>query len=306
MKPYLGRHAHFLMASSQLVKTPVRSISLQGKSRIDGATVSESEATRTYKVQVLDRAIGLLDVLATSPSGLQLAEISNRLGLHKSTVYRLLAVLEQYRLVEKSVSGKFHLGLKLFELGTQAVAGLDLREQARPHLEKLAFEASETVHLCVLNAGEVVYLEKVEPERSVRLSSSVGRRNPAHCTAVGKAILAHLPESEVDAIIQQRGLQEFTRYTLTTPLALKSELEQVRAVGYARDWEEHEYGVNCLGSVVRDYSSNVVAAISVSGPAFRVNDETLPALSRVVISAAAAISADLGFIAAEAARSMGR
>lgn len=269
---------------------------------MDGATVSESEATRTYKIQVLDRAIGLLDVLATSQTGLQLAEISNRLGLHKSTVHRLLAVLEQYRLVEKSASGKFHLGLKLFELGTQAVAGLDLRERARPHLEKLAFEASETVHLCVLDAGEVVYLEKVEPERSVRLSSSVGRRNPAHCTAVGKAILAHLPESEVDTIIHQRRLPEFTKYTITTPVALKSELEKVRTVGYARDWEEHEYGVNCLGAPVRDYSGNVVAAVSISGPAFRVNDKSLGVLSGAVIAAAAALSADLGFIAAEAAR----
>jgi len=257
--------------------------------------VPKTNNSSQYKVQVLERALALLNTMAAAPGELSLMDLCDRIGLHKSTVHRLVSVLEQNRLVEKTATGKYRLGLKLFELGTRAVASLDLRERARPHLERLAFETNETVHLCVLDEGEVLYLDKVEPDRSVRLSSSVGRRNPAHCTSVGKAIMAFLPENEVDAIIKRFGFREFTRYTITTPAALKADLQEVRRVGYARDWEEHEEGVKCLGAPVRDFSGKVVAAISLSGPAFRINDKSLNVFAAAVISASDALSADLGW-----------
>lgn len=246
-------------------------------------------------MQVLERALGLLNTLADATGELSLMELCERIGLHKSTVHRLISVLEQNRYVEKTSSGKYRLGLKLFELGSRAVAGLDLRERARPHLERLAFETNETVHLCVLDDGEVLYLDKVEPDRSVRLSSSVGRKNPAHCTAVGKAIMAFMPESEIDAIVQRHGLHRFTSFTLTTAAALKADLETVRSTGYARDWEEHEEGVKCLGSPVRNYSGNVVAAVSLSGPSFRFSDKNLDTFASAVKRASNALSADLGW-----------
>jgi DNA-binding IclR family transcriptional regulator len=248
-------------------------------------------------VQVLERALGLLNTLAEAQGELSLMELCERIKLHKSTVHRLISVLEQSRFVEKTSSGKYRLGLKLFELGSRAVAGLDLRERSRPHLERLAFETNETVHLCVLDEGEVLYLDKVEPDRSVRLSSSVGRRNPAHCTAVGKAIMAFLAESEVDSVIQHHGLRPFTKHTIITPAALKAELQEVRQVGYAKDWEEHEEGVKCLGAPVFDYSGKAVAAISLSGPAFRITDKSLNVFATAVKSACAALSADLGWFA---------
>lgn len=248
-----------------------------------------------YKVQVLERALGLLNALGESSGELSLMELCDRIKLHKSTVHRLVSVLEHNRFVEKTSTGKYRLGLKLFELGSRAVAGLDIRERARPHLEKLAFETNETVHLCVLDEGEVLYLDKVEPDRSVRLSSSVGRRNPAHCTAVGKVMMAFMSEAEVDAIIQRHGLRRFTRTTLTTPAALKAELLETRETGYARDWEEHEDGVKCLGAPVRDYTGRVVAAISLSGPSFRINDKSLDVFVTAVKRAGSALSADLGW-----------
>lgn len=223
-------------------------------------------------------------------------ELCERIGLHKSTVHRLVSVLEQNRFVEKTQAGKYRLGLKLFELGSRAVAGLDLRERARPHLEKLAFETNETVHLCVLDEGEVLYVDKVEPDRSVRLSSSVGRRIPAHCTSVGKAMMAYMSEAEVDAIIQRYGLHRFTRHTITTAAALKINLNEVRTLGYAKDWEENEEGVKCLGAPVRDYTGRVVAAISLSGPAFRINDKSLTVFATAIKSAGKALSADLGWL----------
>jgi IclR family transcriptional regulator, KDG regulon repressor len=265
--------------------------------------VPKTATSPQYKVQVLERALGLLNTLAEAQTDLSLMDLCERIKLHKSTVHRLISVLEQSRFVERTSSGKYRLGLKLFELGSRAVSGLDLRERARIHLERLAFETNETVHLCVLDEGEVLYLDKVEPDRSVRLSSSVGRRNPAHCTSVGKAIMAFMPESEVDSIIQQHGLRAFTKYTITTPAALKADLQEARQVGYAKDWEEHEEGVKCLGSAVFDYSGKAVAAISLSGPAFRINDKSLNVFAAAVKSACAALSADLGwFVESEGGR----
>jgi DNA-binding IclR family transcriptional regulator len=262
--------------------------------------VSESKTKPTkqspYQVQVLDRALAILQMLSADGPDLSLGEVSTKLGLHKSTVHRLMMVLERHKLVERnSENGRYRLGLKLFELGTRAVSKLDLRGRARPVLERLVLETSETVHLCILDDTEVVYLDKVEPTRSVRMASSVGRRNPAYCTAVGKAILAWLPEAQVESIVRKHGLKALTANTITSFLELKTELAAIRERGYAVDNEEIEEGVRCVGCVVRDFSGGPVAAISVSGPAFRVTRDKVKGISRPVVTAANALSAELGF-----------
>jgi DNA-binding IclR family transcriptional regulator len=249
-----------------------------------------------YQVQVLDRALAILQMLSAEGPDLSLGEISTTLELHKSTVHRLIMVLERHKLVERnSDNGRYRLGLKLFELGTKAVSKLDLRGRARPVLERLVLETSETVHLCILDETEVVYLDKVEPARSVRMASSVGRRNPAYCTAVGKAILAWLPEAQVETIVRKHGLKAMTANTITSFLELKTELATIRDRGYAIDNEEIEEGVRCVGCVVRDFSGGPVAAISVSGPAFRVTREKVKSIARPVIVAANTLSTELGF-----------
>jgi DNA-binding IclR family transcriptional regulator len=225
-----------------------------------------------------------------------LAEVCAGLKLHKSTGHRLLTVLEQNRFVEKSPStGRYRLGLRLFELGSKAIASLDLREQSRPHLNMVLQETEETVHFCLFDQGEVLYIEKMEPQRSVRMSSSIGRRAPAYCTAVGKAILAELPVAEVDVIINRSGLKTITKNTLTTPEALLAELKVIRERGFAVDDEENEVGVRCVGAAVRDYLGRPVAALSVSGPAFRVSKARVLIIAKPVMRAAAALSAELGF-----------
>lgn len=240
--------------------------------------------------------MAILELLSVETAALSLAEIADKLELHRSTAHRLIMVLERHRLIERnSISARYRLGLKLFEFGTRAVSQLDLRERARPVLEHLVLESSETVHLCILDDTEVVYLDKAEPARSVRMACSVGRRNPAYCTAVGKAILAHLEEAEVEAIVRKSGLKAITANTITSLLDLKSDLAAVRQRGYAIDDEEIEEGVRCVGCVVRDFSARPVAAISVSGPSFRVTPEKVKALSRVVIAAAELLSSELGF-----------
>jgi IclR family KDG regulon transcriptional repressor len=257
---------------------------------------TRSIARSPYQVQVLDRALAILDLLSADGPDLSLGEVSDKLALHKSTVHRLIMVLERHKLIERnSINGRYRLGLKLFELGTRAVSQLDLRERARPVLERLVLETSETVHLGILDDTEVLYLDKVEPARSVRMSSSVGRRNPAYCTAMGKSILAYLPEAQVEAIVRKHGLKAMTANTITSLLELKAELAAIRERGYAVDNEEIEEGVRCVGCVVRDFSGGPIAAISVSGPAFRISREKAKSLSRPVVAAANALSAELGY-----------
>jgi IclR family transcriptional regulator, KDG regulon repressor len=249
-----------------------------------------------YRVQVLERSLGILELLCSDGPEISLIDLSERLRLHKSTTHRLLGVLEQHRFVERSSNnGKYRLGLKLFELGTKAIAHLDWRERARRYLQRLAFETGETAHLCILDDGEVLYLEKVEAPRTVRVPSIVGRRYPAHCGAAGKTLLAFQPDDEIEEVIKRRGLKAYTRNTLTTPAQLREGLRLVREQGYAIDNEEFEEGLECIGAPIRDYSGKVVAAISIAGPAFRMTEDKLPVLARSVIGAARELSDELGY-----------
>jgi len=248
-----------------------------------------------YKVRVLDRTMTILEALSEK-SGVTLAELAERLNLHKSTVHRLLMVLESYRLVERNTAnGKYRLGLKLFELGSKAVEHIDLRESARPYLERLVFETGEGAHLCILDHGEVLYLEKVESSRTVRIPSSIGRRNPAHCTAVGKVLLAHLPEDQLDDLIKKHGLKAYTQKTIVTPSELKRHLQLVRQRGYAVDDEEIEEGLKCISAPVCDYSGKVIASVSIAGPAFRMADDKIPTLAQIVVATAGRLSSQLGY-----------
>lgn len=248
-----------------------------------------------YQIQVLDRAMALLEVLSHHGPDLTLVQISDFLKLHKSTAHRLIMVLERHRLIEKnSNTGKYRLGLKLFELGTKAIGQLDLRERSRPFLERAVLETGETGHLCVYDDGEVVYLDKVEPTRSVRLTSSVGRRNPGYCTAVGKAMMAFLPAPEVEVAARKHGFERLTRKTISNVAELKADLAKVRKLGYAVDNEEHEDGVLCVGAPVWSFGQHPIAAISVSGPTFRFSAEKIPSAAQTIMSIARALSLELG------------
>jgi len=143
-----------------------------------------------YKVQALDRAFAVLDLLAESDTPLGLAQVAASLQLHKSTAHRFLMVLERHRMVERTPGGKFRLGLRLFDFGNRAIEQYDLRERAQPHLRRLVAETEETAHLCILEGAHVIYIDKIEPTRSVRMITRVGASNPVHCTSVGKAFRA--------------------------------------------------------------------------------------------------------------------
>jgi IclR family transcriptional regulator, KDG regulon repressor len=254
---------------------------------------------RTYNVQLLDRAISLLDVLAAeSPHSLLPHEISQKSGLHKSTVHRLLSALQHHRLIEKDYkTGRYSLGLKLFELGVKAVPNVRLREYARPYLERLVFETGETAHLCVLVDHEILYLDKVESPKTIRIASSVGGKNPAFCSAVGKVMLADLPEAELNNLFQRHKLVAYTRHTIVTPAQYKVVLAQVRDNGYAVDNEEREEGLRCLAAPIRDHTGQVIAGMSVAGPAFRLSTNQDAIMAKLVMTIAGELSAALGYVA---------
>jgi DNA-binding IclR family transcriptional regulator len=261
------------------------------------ARVPRSKTSRSpYHVQVLDRALAALEVLQARPQECSLVELCTALKLHKSTVHRLMMVLEQHRLVDKNPeTGRYRLGLRLFEFGSKAIGALDLKRHSRPHLAKLLQEINETVHFCILDDGQVFYVEKVEPERSVRMACTVGSRAPAYCTAVGKAMLAELSDAEVKLIVRRWGLQRATKNTITTAAELKAELSAVRNRGYAVDNEEKEEGLRCVGAAVRGHSGKLIAAISVSGPAFRVTKERIEEIGQAVMREANLLSEELGY-----------
>ncbi len=254
-----------------------------------------------YRAQVLDRAVSILNAIAARQDDLSVADLCSQLKLHKSTVHRLIMVLEGHRLVTRNPeNGRYRLGLKLFELGSKAIGSLDLRERSRPHLTRLLQETRETVHLCILDLGDVVYLEKMEPERSMRTASRVGVRHAAYCTAVGKAMMAELPERELDALLDQIELKPITSRTITSPNVFRAELKRIRSRGYALDDEEIEEGLRCVGAAVRDHSGRAIAAVSMSGPSFRMTDAQIPKLAESVCRAAMALSIELGFVAQRA------
>lgn len=249
-----------------------------------------------YKVQVLDRALALLDTLGRQAPDSSLNDLRYALKLHKSTVHRLLMVLERHRLVDKSAqTGRYRLGLKLFELGSKAIGMLDLREVARPYLQRLQQDTQETVNLAILDHGEVLYLDRIEPQKNLRMVAPVGHRFPMNSTALGKAILGAMSEVDAVALLRQSGLKSRTRNTITSTVAMREELRATRNRGYAIDDEENEEGARCIAAAVRDHLGNPVAAISVSGPAMRVGKNKVPGIARLIVDAANWVSVELGF-----------
>ena len=254
------------------------------------------QTEQRYKVQVIDRALAILEVLAADGPALTLAELAGRIKLPKSTVLRLLSVLQQHRFVDREPrSGDYRLGLKLVELGASASSQLDFVDRARPYLKHLMDTTGETVFLSVLDGAEVLAVDRIESARTIRVPLNAGGRTPAYCTANGKALVAFLSDAEIDARFGKAKLRGYTRNTITTMAGLKTELRRVRAMGYAVDHEEMEEGLKCVAAPVRNLSGIVVASVGILAPAFRLPDKKLSAIATEVVNAADNVSAELGF-----------
>ncbi|MGI6451731.1 MAG: IclR family transcriptional regulator [Desulfitobacteriia bacterium] len=247
-------------------------------------------------VQTLERSLDILEVLAKSEEPIGVTEIGNRIGLHKSTVHRILRTLCYRGYVEKEKEReRYRLGIKIVELGVRFFNDLEIRKVAANFLADLAKSFDEVVHLVLPDDGEVVYIDKRESSQLVGLHSKVGRRAPMHCTAVGKSILSTMPEEEVRAILKTKGMPGFTHKTITDPDLLLEQLEEVKKKGYAMEAEENEIGILCLGTPIFDYSGRAIAAISVSGPVNRMKEKGTERIGEEIKKAGQEISAKFGY-----------
>lgn len=252
---------------------------------------------RKYIVPAVERAIIILQLLAQEPEGLTISQITQRLAVPKSTIFTILTTLKQYRLVERvEETGQFRLGMELFTLGSTVVERLNVRSVAYPALKRLAQETGLTTHLGIMDQGEVIYIEKIEGRGPIKISSAVGRRMDVHCTALGKAMLAQLPEVELQLIFNDRALPQRTPNTITSWEALRTDLARTRERGYSFDDEENELGIRCLGAPVFNHQREIVCAMSMSGPRDRISIENIGALAEQVVEAAREVSQNLGYV----------
>ncbi len=245
--------------------------------------------------QVIDRVVDILEAFEWLGPQLGVSELSRALKLKKATTHRLLASLRRRDIVAQDpATRRYHLGMRLWQLGMLALNQTDWIDRARPYLRRLRDETGETTHLAILDDGEVMYIDKVESEHSLRMPSQVGRRLPAHCTGVGKALLAYLTPTQLAEVIERGGMHAFTPQTITERHDLVADLAKVRELGYSVDNEEIESGLRCIGAAIRGHDGEIIAAISIAGPSSRLRVEDIESYGALVSAAASEISAALG------------
>jgi len=259
------------------------------------SSMADDGPDANYQVRALARGLAVLTCFTPEKTRYTLVELSKRVNVPKGTLYRLLDSLCSAEFLEQDAAGVYTLGITAFEVGAAYLAHLDFPQNARASLETLASTCGETASLGVLSKGEVVYIAIEHAQREIGIQSQIGTRHPTHCTALGKVLLADLPDDDVAALMERAGMPGLTEHTITSADALLVELHQVRQRGYAIDNEERAYGVKCIAAPIHDHNERVVGAISVSGPAFRVNAGTLPDLIAAVTTAATAVSRRQGY-----------
>ena len=234
------------------------------------------KSPQTPTIQVLERTFSLLDVLASHQDPVSLKDISEQTGLHPSTAHRILNDLTVGRFVDRPEAGSYRLGMRLLELGNLVKARLDVREAAIGPMRELHRLTHQPVNLSMRQGDEIVYIERAFSERSgMQVVRAIGGRAPLHLTSVGKLFLANDDPQRVRAYITRTGLAGNTRNSITDPARLERELAMVRSHGYARDDEELELGVRCMAAGVHDDQGRLVAGLSVSAPADRLEESWL-------------------------------
>ncbi len=215
------------------------------------------------KVQSLDRAFDILELLSGEPNGLSITDISTRLELHKSTVFRLLSALRQRGYIEQNQArGIYRMGMGFLDLASGHLNSLELKTEAEPFLRQLSAEAGQTVYLATLQEGAAVYIDKYEQFDSIRKYSIIGKRRPLHCTSLGKALLTGFSDSEIHQHFAGKRMESRTPKTITDVDSLVEDIRLSRSRGWSFDNEEFELGEQCIGAPVFDYTERVVAAVS--------------------------------------------
>jgi IclR family acetate operon transcriptional repressor len=254
-----------------------------------------AEVDQRVVVQSLARALAILQTLSESHGGLTLTRLSETVALPPSTAHRLLTTLQRQRFVRfEAASMLWQIGVQAFVVGNAFARMRDVVAIARPYMRRLMEESGETVNLYLLSEDEAVCMAQVESRQTMRAISRPGGQVRLHMSGAGKALLASLPDDEVDRIAASKGLPRATERTLVTLAALKAELGKIRALGFAVDDEEYAVGLRCVAASILDERGIPLAALSLSGPSVRVSDERLGRLGAQVIEASRAASLDLG------------
>lgn len=253
-----------------------------------------------YSIQTVTNALRMLEAFYQEDE-LGVSELSRRLELHKNNVFRLLATLEQRGYIEQSAqTERYRLGMRCLELGQAFARGHTLLRRARPILEELVRKVGETAHIAMIRDFEVVHLDGLLADQMVLTALRVGQRLPIHCTALGKVLVGcgdiAIQESFGRSIGSEEGLALRTDSTIADTQKLFDELRTVSAQGFALDLEECEPGLRCVAAPVHDMTGAVIAAISISGPGFRLSEESLHGdIGRRVVAAADQLSQELGY-----------
>lgn len=246
-------------------------------------------------VQSVARAAEIVNCFRSS-NELGISEIANEMDLNKSTVFGLVNTLVRYGYLEQTDNKKYRLGISLFELGNLVLSRIDIREDTKRVCSALVQKYPATLHIATQDAGEVIYLDKLERGDSLISASNIGRRAPMHCTGVGKAMLAYLPEKYLKDYIFKAPLKRLTQNTITTRKELLKELDAVRASGYAVDREEIELGLTCIAAPILQRDGMPELAVSLSFPYGHIKEIDQAAVIDDLLACTRQLSARLGYL----------
>jgi DNA-binding IclR family transcriptional regulator len=249
-------------------------------------------------VQSVERTLDILESLVDFASEVGLVEISQAVTLPLATVHRLLGTLIRRGYVKQNRQNrKYSLGFRALQMGNDMRQRFSLRLEARPFLHRLMERTGESANLAVLDDGEVVYIDQAQSSKILRMFTQLGNRVPAHSTGSGKVMLAFGPPEAAEGVLRRYGMPRRTSRTITEAGRFAEELVRIRTQGFALDDEEHEDGVRCLAVPVRDGSGQVVASLSVSGPATRLGDEQIRGFTAEILDCGVQLSSRLGYVA---------
>ena len=247
-------------------------------------------------VQSLGRAFGILEEIARNRDGIGLAELSKRVGLHNSTAFHLVKTMVSLGYVRQLKSSKrYRIGRPLFALAASALDEIEMTSLATPILEELSRETGETAHFSVRMGDAVVVMARTSGPGAFQFTDRVGVVRPAHCTALGKIMLASLTDEQFDNFLARAELKAQTPHSITSPGVLRREIADVRRTGMAIDDGEFDPEVRCVALPVRDFSGQVMGALGISGPVWRLSIEALQKRARTVRAAAGRLSTEFGY-----------
>ncbi|MFG1710371.1 IclR family transcriptional regulator [Nonomuraea sp. M3C6] len=259
-----------------------------------------------YVVRSVVRALDILLVLSTQKGPVSLADLAKATGLNSSTAFRLLESLRTRGFVRQADGGSgYQLDSRVVDLGTAFLRSVSIWDYARDLADQLAESVSETANVGVLDQGQVLYIAISRGQRELGIQSQAGTRHPAYCTALGKVFLADLPWDEAEAILDAEPMARLTPTTIVDKAAMRKELETIRSRGYSVDDEERNAHVVCIAAPITDHTGQAVAAVSISGPAFRIREHGIEDLARRLTERAVETSTRMGGAAGGAKRGDG-